>query len=246
MAYNGTGNLTSAPPLEPTSANAVAAAFVIVLIVLTLFGNGLVCAAFYSFSDLKTICNYFIVSLSIADIIVALCAMPFWFALQLTGNKWRYSAGLKLFWDCVDILSGTASIVSLTAVSFDRMLAITVPFRYPELMTRRRAFCLIAGVWCYAVAIACSRIAVWPGRSYLPFVAVMSFFLPVSVVIVMYIIIFLVVKNQVSSPNQTHNANRTDKWPIRNVCSPALLSYLPRGFGDGVRKDNFLVRREQT
>lgn len=198
MTDNTTGNLTTAPPLEPTTANVVAATFVIVLIVLTLFGNGLVCAAFYNFSDLRTICNYFIISLSIADIIVALLAMPFWFALQLTSNRWQYSQGLKSFWDYIDILSGTASIVSLTVVSVDRMLAITVPFEYPKLMTPTRAFCLIAAVWCYAVAIASCRFATWPGLGYLHFVAAMSFFLPVSVVIVMYFMIFLVVKNHVS------------------------------------------------
>lgn len=196
---DSTSNVTLSPPLElePTAGNIIAATFVIVLMLITLFGNGLVCVAFYSFPDLRTICNYFIVSLSLADIIVALLAMPFWFAIQLTRNLWRFSTGLKTFWDCMDILSGTASIMNLTAVSVDRMLAITVPFKYPAIMTPRRAFLTIAALWCYSIAIACSRLAVWPGKSFLHFVAVMSFFLPVSVVIVMYIIIFLVVRNQV-------------------------------------------------
>lgn len=44
--------------------------------VLTAAGNGLVCASVFLERNLKTVTNYFIVSLAVADIMVALLVMP--------------------------------------------------------------------------------------------------------------------------------------------------------------------------
>ena len=177
--------------------NITAAFFVALLMALTLVGNGLVCASFYTFRDLRTLCNYYIISLCVADMLVATIAMPFWLVLQLTNLNWVLGARLKLFWDCMDILCGTASIANLTAVSVDRMLAIAKPFKYPSLMTSKRAIIVIIAVWVYAILMGCLRVPQWPGMSYLHFVSIMSFFLPLSVVILMYCVIFLVVRTQV-------------------------------------------------
>lgn len=193
------GNITSAPPtgINPTPNSIVAAVFVGILILVTLFGNILVCVSFYSFPNLRTICNYFIVSLSVADILVALLAMPFWLIVQLNNTAWPLSNGLFLFWNCIDIFCGTASIMNLTAVSVDRMLAIVTPFKYPKLLTTKRALFILTLIWLYSMVIACLRLPKWPGRSYLHFVSTVSFFLPLSLVIVMYTVIFVVVKIQV-------------------------------------------------
>lgn len=193
------GNMTNAPPtgINPTPQSIVAAVFVAILILVTLFGNALVCISFYSFPNLRTICNYFIVSLSMADILVALLAMPFWLIVQLNNTKWPFSNNLHTFWGCIDIFCGTASIMNLTAVSVDRMLAIVTPFKYPKLLTSKRALVVILLTWLYSTAIACLRLADWPGRSFLHFVSTVSFFLPLSLVILMYTVIFIVVKIQV-------------------------------------------------
>ncbi|KAL9983620.1 hypothetical protein ACROYT_G005819 [Oculina patagonica] len=99
------GNMTNAPPtgINPTPQSIVAAVFVAILILVTLFGNALVCISFYSFPNLRTICNYFIVSLSVADILVALLAMPFWLIVQLNNTMWPFSKDFLLFWACIDI-----------------------------------------------------------------------------------------------------------------------------------------------
>ena len=50
----------------------------VVLIILTIFGNILVLGAFHQYRPLKTVTNYFIVSLSVADMLVAVISMPIW------------------------------------------------------------------------------------------------------------------------------------------------------------------------
>ena len=198
MALNLTNTTQNPAGVEVCRAcNITAAIFVALLILITLIGNGLVCASFYTFRDLRTLCNYYIISLCVADMLVALIAMPFWLMLQVTNLNWIWGLKLKLFWDCMDILCGTASIANLTAVSVDRMLAITKPFKYPDLMTPKRAIVAIVIVWVYAGLMGCLRIPRWPGMSYLHFVSTMSFFLPLSIVICMYCVIFLVVRIQV-------------------------------------------------
>ena len=62
----------------------------VVLILLTLFGNGLVLGIFYQYKPLRTVTNYFIVSLAVADILVAVLCIPIWIAyihVGLAENK---------------------------------------------------------------------------------------------------------------------------------------------------------------
>ena len=227
--------MTSPPPtgINPTTHSIVAAVFVGILILVTLFGNILVCVSFYSFPNLRTICNYFIVSLSVADILVALVAMPFWFIVQLNNTKWptSFSNGLVMFWGCMDIFCGTASIMNLTAVSVDRMLAIVTPFKYPKILTSTKALIFIAFVWMYSAAISGSRLANWTGRNYLHFVSAMSFFLPLSLVIVMYTVIFVVVKIQVqrigSAGGKEHANEMKAAKTIAVVIGAFVICWLP-------------------
>lgn len=168
------------------------------LVICTLIGNSLVCISFYLFKELRTVCHYFVISLSAADILVAMVAMPFWCALQVTSNRWMFSEQLRTFWNCMDILCGTASIMNLTAVSIDRHAAITDPFSYPNVMTSVRAICMIIFVWLYAILVSGLRVASWPTTSsYMHFIACASFFLPLSIMITMYTRIYLVARQQV-------------------------------------------------
>lgn len=186
-----------------TSAGNIAAAFfVAVLMLLTLVGNIMVCACFYCYRDLRTICNYFIISLSAADILVALLAMPFWFVLQLTDmddkSKAVFTSELYMFWAVIDILVGMASIMNLVAVSFDRHLAITSPFSYSESMTSFRAIVMIAALWVLSLILCGLRPLAKTKTflfSYQMVVVAVSFVIPLLLMIVMYMKIYSVARN---------------------------------------------------
>ena len=79
MEFNISNESASiAPPLFHTDPINIAGAVAVgLVIVFTIFGNAIVCASFYTFRDLRTICNYFIISLAISDILVAILGMPF-------------------------------------------------------------------------------------------------------------------------------------------------------------------------
>ncbi|EDO47616.1 predicted protein, partial [Nematostella vectensis] len=186
----------------------VAVIFVALLMLATLFGNFLVFASFYTFHDLRTICNYFIISLSASDIMVALLAMPFWLVLQLAPDmKYQTLLGRTemSFWNCIDILCGTASIMNLAAVSADRHLAITAPYSYHELMTPVRAILVICGVWLYAITVSCLRLVSIPNKGYSYLVFITSFFLPLASMLIMYTRIYVVALRQARRINRHHN-----------------------------------------
>ena len=54
--------------------------------VLTVFGNVLVCLSVYNEKALHTVTNYFIVSLAIADIMVAILVMPLAVYVEVSNN----------------------------------------------------------------------------------------------------------------------------------------------------------------
>ena len=173
--------------------------FVGILILLTIFGNSIVCASFYTFRDLRTICNYFIISLALSDILVAILGMPFWLVLQLTDleNQKAITDKLYLFWQCMDIFFCTASIMNLAAVSADRHVAITAPYSYPHVMTPVKAILVICGAWIYALIVSSLRILdkKWPAPGgYQYFVVTASFVLPLFFMIAMYTRIYIVAR----------------------------------------------------
>lgn len=227
-----TEEFTSVTEITPGVTNIVAALFVALQMPVALGGNFIVIASFYTFRDLRTKCNFFIISLAVSDILVALIAMPFWLTLQITQNVWIYGDTLKQFWDCMDILCGTASIMNLTAVSFDRQLAITSPFAYPKILTTRRVICLIFFVWCYAATIAClvlisSDEHEWPYPNYLWFVSVLSFFLPLVIMLVMYARIYLVARYQARQIGRNYATDIKAAKTIAVVIGGFVICWLP-------------------
>lgn len=68
----------------------ISTTFLVIIILMALFGNVLVVIAFAVFQKLRNMTNYFIVSLAVADILVAAVSMPVWSAYLLTGPMWMF------------------------------------------------------------------------------------------------------------------------------------------------------------
>ena len=167
-------------------------------IALALFGNALVLVAFYRFHSLRTVTNYFIVSLAVADVLVASLSMPCWLYIRIgkishiprnnLANEVLYYS-----WQFIDILCSTASIISLCIISVDRWLAIKAPLVYHAKMTHTRALVSILAAWLSAVAYASLSLitlnrSLQPtaGQVYAVFISTSAFFLPLLVLVVVY------------------------------------------------------------
>ena len=73
----------------------ISTTFLIIIILMALFGNVLVMVAFAVFQKLRNVTNYFIVSLAVADILVAGISMPVWGAYLITGPQWKFDTWVE-------------------------------------------------------------------------------------------------------------------------------------------------------
>ena len=97
--------------------------------------------------------NLFLISLAIADLVVSSLVMPFAVANDILGY-WPFAPKFCTVWMSFDILSATASILTLCAIILDRYIHIKKPFRYQEWMTYRKCLSFIALIWLASLLIS--------------------------------------------------------------------------------------------
>ncbi|XP_033016960.1 D(1B) dopamine receptor [Lacerta agilis] len=123
------------------------------LVVWTLLGNMLVCAAIVGSRHLRAkVTHIFIVSLAVSDLLVALLVMPWKAAAEVVGY-WPFGAFCSV-WVAFDIMCSTASILNLCVISVDRYWAISSPFRYERKMTPRVALAMVGVAWALSILIS--------------------------------------------------------------------------------------------
>lgn len=117
------------------------------IILTAVFGNLLVMVSVMRHRKLRIITNYFVVSLALADMLVAMFAMTFNASVQMTG-KWLFGYFMCDVWNSLDVFFSTVSILHLCCISVDRYYAIVQPLDYPLIMTNIRLSTMLSVVWC--------------------------------------------------------------------------------------------------
>ncbi|XP_036342690.1 octopamine receptor Oamb isoform X3 [Rhagoletis pomonella] len=150
--------ITSLKWTEP--ANVISLAILLFIILLVISGNSLVIAAVFCSNKLRSVTNYLIVNLAVADLLVGLAVLPFsatWevFKVWIFGDVWCR------IWLAVDVWMCTASILNLCAISLDRYVAVTRPVTYPSIMSTKRAKSLIVGIWVLSFVICFPPLVGW-------------------------------------------------------------------------------------
>ncbi|CAK9821037.1 Orexin receptor type 2 [Anthophora plagiata] len=118
------------------------------IFVVGLMGNALVCIAVYRNHTMRTVTNYFIVNLAVADFLVLLLCLPFTVLWDIT-ETWFLGLTLCKAVPYLQTVSVTVSILTLTFISIDRWYAICFPLRFKS--TTGRAKTAIIGIWAIAL-----------------------------------------------------------------------------------------------
>lgn len=176
-----------------------------IVILGTVIGNILVCVAVCMVRKLRRPCNYLLVSLAVSDLCVAILVMPTALLFEVL-DKWNFGSVFCDIWVSFDVLSCTASILNLCAISVDRYWAITKPLEYGVKRTPRRMMLCVALVWLGAACISLPPLLILGNEhvnerneptclvcqnfGYQIYATLGSFYIPLSVMLFVYYQIF--------------------------------------------------------
>ena len=112
------------------------------LMLTSIIGNTLVLFVILRTPSLRSPSTVLLCSLAISDLLVGLVVQPVYIADRLTENSSLYQALKILAFSACGV-----SLLTTTAISVDRFLALHYHMRYPNLMTTHRAMYTSATLW---------------------------------------------------------------------------------------------------
>ncbi|XP_078391688.1 D(2) dopamine receptor A-like [Cetorhinus maximus] len=212
------------------------AALLSLLIFVVVFGNVLVCMAVSRERALQTTTNYLIVSLAVADLLVATLVMPWVVYLEVVG-EWRFSWVHCDIFVTLDVMLCTASILNLCAISIDRYTAVAMPMLYnTRYSSKRRVTLMITMVWVLSFAISCpllfglknhpdkrdETICAIMNPSFVLYSSIVSFYVPFIVTLLVYVQIYAMLRRRrkrVAAKRISVAMEHETLPPIKNKCT---------------------------
>jgi hypothetical protein len=221
---------------------------IIIFAIVTILGNTLVLVTTWRERSLHEPSKYFIVCLAVADLLVGMILEPL-FVFQLVFGALARNNDVCRFMVGLDTVALTASIYSLTFISFDRYLKLRKPLQYRCRMTTSKSLKIIFIIWFISTAFATYAATpdsgsngilftakfsvsclpdVSKAKRFYTFLAVSAFFLPTLVILIMYALIFVVVhKRQKMLRNgelgQTFNDRNQQRAFLQNLKTIRVL-----------------------
>ncbi|XP_013867515.1 alpha-1A adrenergic receptor [Austrofundulus limnaeus] len=198
-----------------------------VFILFGVIGNILVILSVVCHRHLRTVTHYFIVNLAVADLLLSSTVLPFSAIFEIL-DRWVFGRVFCNVWAAVDVLCCTASIMSLCVISVDRYIGVSYPLRYPSIVTKRRALLAVMLLWALSVVISIGPLFGWkepepedesickiteePG--YAIFSAVGSFYLPLTIILVMYCRVYVVAHRESQGLREGHKTEKSDSEQV--------------------------------
>lgn len=181
-------------------------------------GNLFIMAAMARIQSLWTPTNAFVVSLAVADFLVAVLVMPF--SLVRSIDTWHFGDCFCRVHFILDVTFCTCSIFNLSCIALERYIAICDPLHYPARMAPRSVAVLLLLCWILPLIISTICVSfgmytpspaavlnsstqgdtqICPTTFNVPFAvatSVMSFFIPMIFMLFAYGKIFIVAQKQ--------------------------------------------------
>ncbi|CAB1443252.1 unnamed protein product [Pleuronectes platessa] len=140
------------------------------IIVFGVIGNSLVIYVVYKFKNLRTVTNFFIVNLAVADLLVNTLCLPFTLVNTLYG-EWKFGHVLCFMLPCAQEMAVHVSTITLNIIALDRHRSIV--YHTETKMSRDMCALVIVMTWTVSALLASplaifreySTIYLWPNES---------------------------------------------------------------------------------
>lgn len=132
--------------------NIVLVTLYVPLLILAAAANVLVIIVVIKYHYMRSVTNYFLVNLSVADLLVTLICMPVAIS-QAVIKIWLYGEFMCKITYYMQGVSVGASVFTITAMSIDRYLAIRHPMAFRKIFNRTTTLFVIVILWIVALSI---------------------------------------------------------------------------------------------
>ncbi|XP_015253584.1 PREDICTED: trace amine-associated receptor 1-like [Cyprinodon variegatus] len=206
--------------------------FLGLLSVITVLGNILVIISIIYFKQLHTPSNYLIVSLAVTDLLVGVVVFPLSVSFSLSSCLHYRSLFCKIR-DSFDVILSSTSILNLCCISVDRYYAVCQPLTYRSKINNSVVLVMIFISWGVSVLVAIGFVIAELNQDKCQdncfsdavlekiLAPVISFYLPVIIMLYIYLRIFLVAQKQARSIQITsksgESASNTEKKATKTL-----------------------------
>ncbi|TRY91163.1 hypothetical protein DNTS_006094 [Danionella cerebrum] len=205
------------------------------IILLGLVGNTLVIYMIIWYRNMRTVTNFFIANLALADLMMDTVCLPFTLVYTLL-DEWKFGAVMCHMVPYGQALSVHVSILTLTVIALERYRCIV--FHLGQRLKRSTSFIIIGLTWTFAAILAGPlaifreyrheeipyidlRIAVcsekWPNGSnrdaviYSLSMLLLQYVVPLAIISYAYVCIWIKLKNHISPCNRNDGIVRRKK-----------------------------------
>ena len=243
---NGSSSWSCSRLINPAAAKIGQTIAYNLILLSSLVGNSLIVLIVYKTPTLRKPINMLIANMAMSDLLYPIFLFPVRLA-DLHAGSWLIGGTLgqalcKLH-PFLSSISSLVSIQSLVLITVDRFVAVVVPLRSP-LISRKLCLFFIVATWIVAMAVhspylvafklveyperlRCKRLwqEAFGGNTYPIYVlagAIVLFYTPFVLLVILYSIIMIKVKKQAHPGEQSANAEEQRNRRNRNVLKMAI------------------------
>lgn len=183
-------------PQQPAAAMDVATAIIVTILILisllSVFGNALVLAAIYMNYNLRTVGNFLFGNLALSDFLQGAIAIPCRIAelLYADCNFRRLFCPASI---ALSILFGGSSNLTILFISVERFVGVRWPFLYYSFITTKFVFTVITFTWVSLAIFASLPLFAWGGlTNYQANLCRFPLFLTSNYITTLYLVLYIV------------------------------------------------------
>ena len=163
-----------------------------IMSIITTIGNLLVIAAVYKnpHKELRTVSNYLVVNLAVADLIVGLIVQPI-----IISQHFAYDLKLSIAASLLSQFALTASSVTILFLTIERYIVLEMPLRREKLFSGVALKIYICLIWFYALILSLLNIPLWGLGCYYSFFLNTAIELQLLLMLGLYVRMFVIIRN---------------------------------------------------